>query len=399
MPIGTALHERTFPLCESLNFREWAGYYAVSVYEAHHEHEYNAIREAAALFDISPLFKYLVTGRDARRLLDRVVTRDLAKVAPGRILYTPWCDEHGKVIDDGTVARLEDDTWRVTAADPNLRWLHQNAQGMEVAIEDVSEKQAAVALQGPTSARILRTASDADIDRLRYFRITRAAIAGVPVTISRNGYTGDLGYEIFMPWDRAVAVWDALMAAGRSHDIHAAGMIALDVARIEAGMILLEVDYTSSKKALIDDQRYSPYEIGLGRLVDLGKESFVGRQALAEEAKRGPRRRLVGLRVHWPEVEAHYEKKGLPPTAPSVASRVAVPLYAGRSVIGRATSTAWSPILKQLVALASVSSDHAAPGTTLGMEITVEAVRHTVGATVVSLPFFNPPRKTATPPL
>ncbi|HKN48023.1 MAG TPA: aminomethyltransferase family protein, partial [Candidatus Polarisedimenticolia bacterium] len=261
------------------------------------------------------------------------------------------------------------------------------------------EKVAALALQGPTSARILRRVSEADIDGLRYFRVTKGAIGGVPVDISRNGYTGDLGYEIWMPWNDAVKVWDALMAGGREWDIHPAGMLALDVARIEAGLILIEVDYTSSKKALIESQKYSPFEIGLERLVHLGKDQFVGRAALLEERRRGPRRQLVGLEVDWTEVEERYEAIGLAPSAPGTASRVPVPLYRGRRQAGRATSTAWSPILKQMIALASVDAEHARPGARLEMELTVEAVRHTVGATITPLPFFNPPRKTATPPL
>ncbi len=399
MPIGTALHERTFPLCESLNYREWSGYYTVSVYEMHHEHEYNAIREAAALFDISPLFKYLVSGPDAAKLADRVVTRDMSRVSVGQIIYTPWCDEQGKVIDDGTVSRLGETVYRWTSADPSYRWLHQNALGLNVTIEDVSEKVAALALQGPTSARVLRKISDADIDGLKYFRVTRGTIAGVPVEISRNGYTGDLGYEIWIPWQDAVKVWDALMAGGKQFDVHPAGMIALDVARIEAGLVLIEVDYSSSKKALIPEQKFSPYEIGLGRLVHLDKENFVGRAALIEETRRGPRRQLVGLQVDWTEVEERFEKIGLAPSAPGTASRVAVPVYHGRRQVGKATSTTWSPILKQLIALATVESGSAASGTRLEFEMTVEAVRHTVGARVVTLPFFNPPRKTATPPL
>src|SRR5687767_5001953 len=172
MPIGTAVHERTFALCESLNYREWSGYYAVSAYEGHHEHEYNAIRNAAGLIDVSPLFKYLVTGPDAARFVDRLITRDVAKMNVGQVFYTPWCDEQGKVIDDGTVARLADARFRWTAADPSLRWFRQNAVGMNVAIEDISEELAALALQGPTSARLLRAVSDADIDRLKYFRVT-----------------------------------------------------------------------------------------------------------------------------------------------------------------------------------------------------------------------------------
>jgi aminomethyltransferase len=166
MPIGTPLHERTFPLCESLNYREWSGYYTVSAYESHHEHEYNAIRNAAALIDVSPLFKYMVTGPDAARLVDRLITRDVSKMTVGQVFYTPWCDEHGKVIDDGTVSRLADQTFRWTAADPSLRWFRQNARGMNVQIEDVSEEVAAVALQGPTSAKLLRAVASAELVRL-----------------------------------------------------------------------------------------------------------------------------------------------------------------------------------------------------------------------------------------
>jgi aminomethyltransferase len=199
MPIGTAFHERTFALCESLNYREWSGYYTVSSYETHHEHEYNAIRNAAALIDISPLFKYRVTGPDATRLVDRIITRDTSKMAVGQVYYTPWCDEHGKVIDDGTVSRLGENVYRWTAADPSLRWFHQNAIGLDVAIEDISEQTAALALQGPTSGRLLRKVADADVENLKYFRVTSGTIAGVPVDISRTGYTGDLGYEIWIP--------------------------------------------------------------------------------------------------------------------------------------------------------------------------------------------------------
>src|SRR5882724_11242768 len=217
MPIGTAFHDRTFPLCESLNYREWSGYYAVSAYEPHHEHEYNAIRNAAALIDISPLFNYRVTGKDATRLVDRVITRDLRKVSVGQVIYTPWCDEHGKVIDDGTVSRLDEDIYRWTAADPSLRWFTQNAVGLEVEIEDISESVAALALQGPTSARLLHAVSeDCDLANLKYFRVTTGKIAGVPVEISRTGYTGDLGYEIWVEAERAIKVWDALIGGGRA---------------------------------------------------------------------------------------------------------------------------------------------------------------------------------------
>jgi len=399
VPIGTAFHERTFALCESLNYREWSGYYAVSAYETHHEHEYNAIRNAAALIDISPLFKYRVTGPDATRLVDRVITRDTRQMRVGQVWYTPWCDEHGKVIDDGTVARLGEQTYRWTAADPSLRWFRQNAAGLRAEIEDVSERVAALALQGPTSAAVLRAAAEADIDSLRYFRVTSGRIGRVPVDISRTGYTGDLGYEIWMPAESAIEVWDTLMREGRPFDIRPAGMLALDVARVEAGLLLIDVDFNGSRKALIDAQKYTPFEMGLGRLVTVDKGPFVGRKALAEEGRRGPSRMVVGLELDWTEVEALYERFALAPVAPAAASRVPVPVMRDGQQVGRATTTTWSPTLKRLLALATIDAPFLEEGTRLEVEVTVEAVRQYVGATVVTTPFFNPPRKTATPPV
>jgi len=398
MPIGTAFHERTFPLCESLNYREWSGYYAVSAYEPHHEHEYNAIRNAAALIDISPLFKYRLTGPDATRLVDRVITRDMGKVSVGQVIYTPWCDEEGKVIDDGTVSRLEENTYRWTAADPSLRWFTQNAVGMDVQIEDISESVAALALQGPTSGRLLKSlVAGANIENLKYFRVTKGTIADVPVEISRTGYTGDLGYEIWVTASHAVGIWDALMDQGRAFDIHPAGMLALDVARIEAGLLLIDIDFNSSKKALIEEQKYSPFEMGLGRLVNLDKGRFVGQAALRDEQKRGHAREIVGLAVDWTEVEKLYEDVGLPPAISAIASRVAVPVYKDGAQVGKATSSTWSPTLKRMIALATVKREHSTPGTRLQFEITIESVRHRVGAVVTKTPFFNPKRKTATP--
>ncbi|HKO43225.1 MAG TPA: aminomethyltransferase family protein [Pyrinomonadaceae bacterium] len=398
MPVGTAFHERTFQLCESLSYREWSGYYAVSSYEPHHEHEYNAIRNAAALIDISPLYKYRLTGRDATRLVDRIITRDMRKVSVGQVIYTPWCDEQGKVIDDGTVSRLEENVYRWTAADPSLRWFTQNASGMDVNIEDISESVSALALQGPTSGRLLKSlVKDADIENLKYFRVTHGTIAGVPVDVSRTGYTGDLGYEIWVPSESAIQVWDALMEAGHAFDIHPAGMLALDVSRIEAGLLLIDIDFNSSKKALIENQKYTPFEMGLGRLVHLDKNRFVGQAALVAEKQRGHAREIVGLEIDWPEVEIHYERVGLPPAVSPIASRVAVPVFKQGVQVGKATSSTWSPTLKRMIALATLNRDCTKTGTRLQFEITVEAKRLLVGARVVKTPFFNPKRKTATP--
>jgi aminomethyltransferase len=398
VPVGTAFHSRTLALCESLNYREWSGYYAVSAYETHHEHEYHAIRHAAALIDISPLFKYRVSGRDATRFVDRVITRDVRTMRVGQVWYTPWCDEQGHVVDDGTVSRLDEQTYRWTAADPSLLWLRRNAAGLEVEIEDISEQVAALAVQGPTSARVLRAAVDADIDSLGYFQVTSGRIGRIPVDVSRTGYTGDLGYEIWMPVQSALEVWDVLMSEGQAFDLKPAGMLALDIARVEAGLLLIDVDFNSSRKALIDAQKYTPYEMGLGRLVTLDKGPFVGRRALLEEQRRGPARRIVGLELEWADIESVYERFALVPVAPAAASRVHVPVMSHGQQVGRATTTAWSPTLKKMIALATIDASFCAEGMRLQVEVTVEAVRRYVGATVVKTPFFNPARKKATPP-
>jgi len=395
MPIGTPFHPRTSALCESMSWREWAGYFAVSQYEATHEREYNAIRQAAALIDVSPLFKYRLSGRDATRLVDRVVTRDVPKMAVGQVSYTNWCDGEGKVIDDGTVSRLGPELYRWTAAEPNLRWIRQNAHGLEVLVEDVSDKLAALALQGPTSRAILKSCCDGDLAGLKYFRVMPATLRGIPVEISRTGYTGDLGYEIWVASEQALPVWDALMEAGRPYDITPTGMLALDVARIEAGLILLDVDYTSAKRALIPSQKYSPWEIGLGRLVSLKKAPFVGMAALRHEEQRRTRRELVGLDISWDDVERLHEEAGLAPQIPLTASRVSVPVFRDGVQVGRASSTTWSPTLKKMIALATVARDAAQPGTALQMEMTVDHKRRDVGVTVTKLPFFDPPRKRA----
>lgn len=395
MPVGSPFHERTRALCGSLSYREWSGYYAVSAFEATHDHEYNAIRQGAALIDISPLFKYLIAGPDATVALNRVVTRDVSRLDVGQVAYTTWCDERGKVVDDGTIARLGRERYRWTAADPSARWFRQCTHGLRVSIEDVSAATAALAVQGPRSAALLHAVSDLDLRALGYFRLASGHIAGVSVDVSRTGYTGDLGYEIWMPSDRALAVWDALIAEGAAHGARAVGMLALDIARIEAGLLLTDVDFLSVRKAVTASQTYTPFEMGLGRLVELEGPPFVGQVALQVASRRPPAKCIVGLELEWTDVEARHAAHGLPPQVPAQASRTAVPVYAGGRQVGKATSTTWSPTLKRLVALATVEGAAARAGTRLEVEWTVEAVRHRVGANVVSTPFLTLPRKTA----
>jgi aminomethyltransferase len=391
----TPFHARTAPLVRAQTWRRWAGYQMASAYDPQPDREYAAIRNAAALIDVSPLYKYMITGRDAARLLDRMITRDMTKLGIGQVYYTPWCDAAGKVIDDGTVSRLAETTYRLTSADSSLRWLHMNAVGMDVRIEDVSEKVGALSLQGPLSRAILQQVTPADLSKLKYFRLTEATVRDFPVTISRTGYTGDLGYEIWVEAGRAESLWDALIDAGTHYGIAPAGVWAMDVARIEAGLIMLDVDYYSSHHALIEEQKSSPYEINLGWAVSPKKGPFNGRQALAAERARGPAWGFVGLEVSWDSFERLFAAHHLAPRLSNVAWRVSAPVYVNGRQAGYASSGGWSPLLKKSLALAHLRAPHFAPGTAVEMEVTVEHVRHRAQATVRKLPFFDPERKKA----
>jgi aminomethyltransferase len=388
----TPFHERTAALCASHAWRRWAGHIVASSYELSHEREYHVIRAAAALFDVSPLYKYLVRGRDAARLLDLVVTRNVLKAEVGQVLYTPWCDHAGKVIDDGTVARLDGDVFRMTSAEPNLRWLQDNASGLDVEISDVSESIAALSLQGPAAGAILQSLG---APPLKYFRIASANLRGIPVEVSRTGYTGDLGFEIWMDRSQALPVWDMLMEAGRAYGIMPAGMLALDMARIEAGLMLIDVDYVPARKALIASQLSSPYELDLAWTVNFEKERFIGREALIAEKEREAQWRFVGVELDFKSLERLYSELGLATRLPNAAWRASVPIYVAGGQAGYATSGVWSPLLKRYIALAHLHARWAAPGTRLEMEVTVEHRRKWVLAYVARKPFFDPPRKKA----
>ncbi len=378
---------------EGQAWRRWAGYAVASAYDLVHDREYWAIRNSAALIDVSPLYKYRMTGPDAGRLIDRVVTRDITKCKVQQVMYTPWCDAAGKMIDDGTVSRLAEQTYRMTSADPNIRWLHDNAQGLRVTIEEVSDTTAALSLQGPTSRDILVELAGTAIQSLKYFHLVDVAIAGVPVTVSRTGYTGDLGYELWVDARNAERLWDALVAVGSRYGLVPAGIWALDLARIEAGLLMIEVDYVSARHALIEGQKSSPFELNLGWTVSKAKGPFVGKRSLEEERARGPAWQFVGLEVEWDSLERLYAEVGLPPKLPTVAWRTSVPVYVEGRQVGYATSGCWSPLLKKYLALAHVESAHAAAGTRVAMEVTVEHRRKLADARVAKTPFFNPERK------
>ncbi len=390
----TPFHERTSKLCQAQNWRRWAGYLTAGSYELTLDREYWAIRNSAALIDVTPLMKYIIKGKDACRLLNRVVTRDMDKLKVDQIYYTGWCDEEGKMIDDGTISRLDEFTYRLTSAEPNLRWLSRNAVSLEVEIREVTDRIAALSLQGPNSRAILNRVMTDPVDGLKYFRLMQNKLEGVPVTISRTGYTGDLGYEIWMDAEYALRVWDRLMDAGADYGITPVGILAMDMARVEAGLFMLEVDYTSASHAWIEAQKSSPFELGLDWTVALDKQGyFVGRRALERDAQRGRAGslwKLMGLEVEWEGMERLFKEVGLPPQIPGMAVRASLPVLVGNVQVGYASTSTWSPLLKKYIALAHLQKPYYEAGTNVRMEITVEHQRQHAPAKVVKLPFYEP---------
>ena len=389
----TPLHSRTAALMQANQWRRWAGYTVASSYEMTHDREYFALRNACVLLDVSPLCKYRITGPDALPFLNRMVTRDVSKIAVGGMLYTPWCNSRGKIIDDGTIAHLGENHYRLTCAEPNLRWLEDNAIGMQVKIEDVSQQIAALSVQGPRSRELLMSLTDAPLGGLKYYGFINAKIASTTVMISRTGYTGDLGFELWVEADRAEQVWDAVVAAGQAFALQPAGIWALDVARIEAGLIMLDIDYTPANKAMTDAQTSTPLELGLNWAVSWKKGNFVGRQALQSEKEQGSSIVLTGLEIDHKEYERQHHALGLTVPYPFLAWREVIPLYADGNQIGYATSGVWSPTLKKYIALGHVQPRCAQPGQMVTIDLIVDRYRRPIDAKVTKLPFFNPARK------
>lgn len=387
----TPFHPRTSQLCLPQNWRRWAGYIVAGSYDLSLDREYWAIRDAAALIDVSPLMKYMVEGPDAALLLHRITTRDVLGMKVGQVGYTGWCDEDGKLLDDGTVSRLAEDVFRMTSAEPSLRWLAMNTVGMDVRVTEVTDQVAALSLQGPKSRAILNRCCKKSLDKLKYFRVMDNVLDGRKVTISRTGYTGDLGYEVWMDNADALPVWDALMAAGNDYGIVPCGILPMDMARVEAGLFMIDVDYTASNHAWIEAQKSSPLEMGLDWAVNLDKPGyFVGRRALEREKKEGSAWKLVGVDIDWEGMERHFAKVGLPPQIPGMAVRGSLPVMRDGKQVGYASTSTWSPVLKKYIALVHVQRPWYEPGTRLDIEITVEHHRLHAPCTVVKLPFYEP---------
>jgi aminomethyltransferase len=387
----TPFHERTSKLCLPQNWRRWAGYLVAGSYELILDREYWAIRNSAALIDVTPLMKYILKGRDASRLLNRIITRDMEKLKVGQVYYTGWCDDEGKLIDDGTVSRLDETTFRMTSADPSIRWLSMNAVGLEVEITEVTDEVAALSFQGPNTRKVLNLICESPVDELKYFRLMQNKLKGITVTISRTGYTGDLGFEIWMDAKDALAVWDALMKAGHDYGITPVGILAMDMARVEAGLFMIEVDYTSANHAWIEAQKSSPFELGLDWTVSLDKQGyFVGRRALEREKRDGSLWKLMGLEIEWNGMQRLFADAGLAPNIPGMAVRASLPILVGEVQVGYASSSTWSPLLKKYIALGHLQRPYYEVGTNVRMEVTVEHHRQHAPACVVKLPFYEP---------
>ena len=386
--LKTPFHERARALSQVDGFVAWSGYSTVDVFTTV-EQEYFAIRNSTSVYDLTPMVKYRIAGADALRFLNRLMTRDLRKLAPGKVAYSVWCDDSGHLIDDGTVFCLAANEYRLCTAERQLDWLCASAIGFEVEIAEVTEDIAALALQGPTSCALLRALGFDGVERLKPFELRQFAMppAALPVMVSRTGFTGDLGYELWMQPADAELVWDALMDAGSTRGIRPIGSRALNIARIEAGFLLPNLDFISAAHTLRIGTERSPLELGLGWLVDFGKGHFTGRRALLAEQAAGSKRQLVGLDIEGNK-PAH--------NALLYADR------AGSKQLGSVTSAAWSPTTKRNLALAMVDAPHFAMGATLWAEIYLNREltwqRRMARARVVERPFYAPLRRRATPP-
>ena len=383
--LETPLHARTAPLCLTGDWSRWAGYLTVNSYRTV-EQEYFAIRNAATLFDLSPMRKYRISGPDSERYLNRLLTRDVRKLKPGRVGYVVWCDDAGKVLDDGTLFRFGPEVFHICSQERHLNWFLDSALGFDVNVADVSEDIAAIALQGPQSFSVLRALDLTGSEALKPFDMAEFAIDGLAVTLSRTGFTGDLGYEIWTESAHAVALWDRLMAAGVGHGILAVGSAALDLARIEAGFPVANVDFIAAEQSLRATRRRSPFELGLDWMVDFGKGHFNGRRALLDERDSSRGTRLVGLDV-----------------AGGKPARDALIYHGQDTVAGFVTSAMWSPTCKRNIALATLHRPYDTGAQELWAEVYVNKEgkweKVVAPCTIVKRPFFNPPRRRATPPL
>ena len=381
----TPFHARTSALNQLNLWHRWRDH---TVADAYFDvgMEYNAIRNSCAVFDLSPMTKHLITGPDALAFMNRLVTRDVAKIKPGRVGYCLWCDDAGQVVDDGTIFHLREGVYRLCSQERQLDWLLCSAFGFDVRIVEETNDVAGLALQGPTSCAVLKNLGLRGIESMTPFGLRSYPFEGAELTVSRTGYTGDLGYELWIDPDHALLLWDRLFAVGSNYGIRAIGTMALEMSRIEAGFIQAGVDFLPADRAVRVDRTRSPFELDLGRLVDFSKPNFTGRRALLAEQERGSRFRLVRL-----DVEGNKPAKDAYIYDPQ------------RKNIGVVTSSMWSPAAKASIALASVRMPWGKSGDELFAEIFYQKElkwnRFMARCRVVDGAFYDPARRRLTPAL
>ena len=397
MVTTTAFHPRLSQFDQTHLWTHWQGYLSCLRYQASVRHEYFAVRAAVGVFDASPLVKYRITGPQALPALAGLLARNALRCTVGRAQYTVWCDDDGHVLEDGVLFRHGENDLLLTCARPNLGWLQAQLARFDAEVADVSTEYGVLAVQGVRSREVLARLSP-DVADLRPFALIHTAIAAAPVVISRTGYTGDLGYEVFVPVDSALHVLDAVLEAGAGYAIRPFGEEALMMLRLEAGLLLLDVDFSSARYAWTPSQRFTPTELGLGRLItDLdGDRPFVGREALRRERDLGQSRwATVGLLVDAADHRARYREAGLPAAFDEAARAAESMIYddAGTPV-GYTTSRGYSPMLQRHLALARVRPPFARPGTRLQLETTIDHSHRSLAVEVAALPMYDPPRRT-----
>jgi len=396
--IGTTpFHQRVAAANTSGLWSHWAGRLVVEKYQLSEKAEYFAVRNGVGVFDTSPLYKYRIQGPDAESFLSGVLARDVRTCRQGRAQYTLWCDDSGFVLEDGVVLRTASDDFLLTAARPNLAYLRGLIGYDRVEITDVTADFGALAVQGPRSRAVLASLAS-EIGGLGFFQVTDVKIADTAVTVSRTGFTGDLGYELWVPAAGALDVWDAVFEAGAAHGIAPFGQVALLMARIEAGLVLIDVDFRSARYGDNDAQKTTPIELGFGWMFRrLDDRAFIGRGSIERELAEGTSRwKTVGLVVDWEQYDRLHTEVGLFPPKDHTPYHEEMMVYdTDHDTVGFSNSFMYSPMLQRHIAIAAVRPDLAAVGTQVNLEITINHRYEKVAANVTKMPFYNPERKTA----
>ena len=392
--LGSPFHPQTALLNQTTWWYGWNGYVIPDVYTDPFN-ELKTVREAAAVIDMSPLPKFEISGPDAPYLIDYLITRDATRLEVNQIYYTPLCDEFGKLIADGLVFRIDETTYRLSL-DNCYQWLSQQAKGYDVAVRDITADFGVLSLQGPKARLVLEAATGMNWSELPFSRRRAAIIAGAEIDLARQGFTGEKGYELWVKAGDGPLVWESIWEAGRPFGLQAAGEYAIDIARVEAGLIVISADYTGAGPdphcadvSVSEKNLASPFEMGLGHFVDLEGGDFIGKSLLLEELTRGSPHQLTGLEIDWPQIVAAYAEQGLPPDVSPRVRWDALPTFVGDRLVGRATSITWSPTLNKMIGFGCLETSLATKGSSLMIRWPIAGEVSMISATVIDLPFIS----------